>query len=255
MNKLMKKPVKSWNKPINTKDYFIYGIHPSIAALNNKARKVKEIVCTTNIFEKHQSLIELHNFKVVESIKIAEALPEGSVHQGIAVRVEYLPHYSIEDVNEDNPNIKVAILDQISDPHNIGAILRSAAAFNIEALILTDDNSPIENAIIAKTSSGALEVVKIIRLTNLAAGIKTLKKKGFWILGLDSNTEQTFTKEITEGKIAIALGAEGKGLRRLTKENCDFLVKISMSEDAESLNVSNAAAIAFYEAYKSTLNI
>jgi 23S rRNA (guanosine2251-2'-O)-methyltransferase len=244
----MKKPLKNWNKPAQSKYFYLYGIHPSIAALNNPNRKIKEIICTNQIFEKYQDLIIKHPYKILEQNKISEILPENSVHQGIALKVEPLPLYSIEDIEDSN--IRVAVLDQISDPHNIGAIIRSAAAFDISAVILTEDNSPTENAIIAKSASGGLEVVKIIRITNLSASIKTLKKKGFWIIGLDSNTDTSFTKDIATGNIAIVLGAEGKGLRRLTKENCDFLVKIDMSDNAESLNVSNAAAIVFHEAYK-----
>jgi 23S rRNA (guanosine2251-2'-O)-methyltransferase len=246
----MKKSNKSWGKTTNSKHYFLYGIHPSIAALNNPRRKIKEVICTQAIFEKYSNLISGHPYKIFEQNKISELLSENSVHQGIALQVEPLPSYNIEDLDENAENLKVAILDQISDPHNIGAIIRSAAAFGIDSIILTEDNSPQENAIIAKSSSGCLEEVKIIRITNLSSAIKTLKKKGFWIVGLDSNTDKQFDSKIAKGRVAIALGAEGKGLRRLTKESCDFLVKINMSDKAESLNVSNAAAIVFYEAFK-----
>jgi 23S rRNA (guanosine2251-2'-O)-methyltransferase len=246
----MKKPTKSWNKQVFSKYYYIYGIHPSIAALKNPKRKVKEIICTTANFEKYRDLIVSHPYKILEPGKIDEFLPEHSVHQGLAIKVEPLPNYNIEDIEDEAPNICLAILDQISDPHNIGAIIRSAAAFGVSAIILTDDNSPPENAIIAKSASGGLELVRVIRITNLSAAIKTLKKKGFWIIGLDSNTDKSFNSDIVTGKVAIALGAEGKGLRRLTKENCDFLAKIDMSNNTESLNVSNAAAIVFYETYK-----
>ena len=141
---------------------------------------------------------------------------------------------------------KVAILDQITDPQNIGAIIRSAAAFGITKLLLPADNTPEENASIAKAASGALETVQIAKVVNLKMAIEILKKKGFWIVGLDAHGNNDLNDLAKFNKVAIIIGSEDKGLRPLTIKSCDLLVKIPISEKVESLNASNAASIIFY---------
>ena len=142
------------------------------------------------------------------------------------------------------------MLDQITDPHNVGAILRSAAAFDVGAVIATDRNAPTESGVMAKAASGALEVVPLITVTNLVQAIEKIKKAGYWIAGMDGNAKQTIAEAKLDRKTALVLGAEGSGLRRLTAEHCDYLVKLPMSGRIESLNVSNAAAVALYELYR-----
>ncbi len=144
----------------------------------------------------------------------------------------------------------VLLLDQVTDPHNVGAILRSAAAFDVGAVIVTDRNAPQESGVMAKAASGALEVVPLIAVTNLVQAIETLKKSGYWIAGLDGAARKAIHEAKLDNKTALVLGAEGAGLRRLTTEHCDFLVKLPISDKMESLNVSNAAAVAMYELYR-----
>jgi 23S rRNA (guanosine2251-2'-O)-methyltransferase len=141
-------------------------------------------------------------------------------------------------------------LDQVSDPHNVGAILRSAAVFGAKALILTDRNAPSESGVLAKSASGALEIVPLIRVTNLAHTIKDLKDIGFWCVGFAETGTTTLDQIDLKGKIALVMGAEGDGMRRLTKDLCDFTVSLPTAASFSALNVSNAAAIALYETFK-----
>ena len=141
----------------------------------------------------------------------------------------------------------IVILDGVTDPHNIGAILRSMAAFDSQALIVTDKNAPSETAAMAKAASGALDIVPLIRITNLARALEQLKQAGFWIVGMEGTAEKSLRELDIPKKIAIVMGSEGEGMRRLTLQSCDFLAKLPISPKMESLNVSNAAAIALYE--------
>lgn len=231
-----------------SKSYYIYGKHPALAALCNPLRKVIEICCTQEIFAKHKDLIESFKYKIMTSQQLNSLLPKEATHQGIALLVLPIALNSLKDVDLSLPDTKIAILDQITDPHNIGAILRSAAAFGIKAIIMTNDNSAEESGVVAKTACGALELVPIIRVVNLKSAIELLKKQGFWIIGLDGNAKEFITSKALKGKVAMVLGAEGAGMRRLTTEACDLLVKIPINETMESLNVSTAASIVFYEA-------
>jgi 23S rRNA (guanosine2251-2'-O)-methyltransferase len=230
------------------KNYYIYGKHPATAALSNSKRKILEIYCTQEIFTLHKNLIGGRKYKIVTNQQIGAMLPKDCTHQGIALLVAPIALNSLSDVDLTDDNTKVAILDQVTDPHNLGAVLRSAAAFGIKAIIMANDNSAEENGIVAKTASAALELVPIIRVVNLKAAIQTLQKQGFWIIGLDGSGKEFISKKLLSGKVAIVLGAEGSGMRRLTTESCDILARIPIMEEMESLNVSTAAAIAFWEA-------
>ena len=234
-------------KYTSNKSYYIYGKHASQAALINPKRMILEIYVTSENFNSIPS--PFHNkCKIIRSNEFAKILNKDSIHQGFAILVNPLQSAILESI-EFHDNSAIAILDQITDPHNLGAILRSALAFGIEAVILPNDNSTEESAIVAKTSCGALEHVPICRVTNISSTINYLKKSNFWIIGLDGEGKEVINKKLFSGKTCIVLGAEGKGIRRLTKENCDVIAQIPMSNSMESLNVSNAASIAFYEAY------
>jgi 23S rRNA (guanosine2251-2'-O)-methyltransferase len=230
------------------KQYYIYGVHPVFAALQNPNRQIIEVLVTAGILEQHQGIIEKHRHRVVTSTMLTSTLKADVTHQGIAALVIPITEGDIYRVDFKDPNTKIAILDQITDVHNIGAIIRSAAAFGIKAIVTTYDNSPEENGAMAKAGCGALEVVPIIRVTNLKSTIELLKKEGFWIAGLDGASKESISQTNLSGKIAIVLGAEGKGMRRLTVEACDMLLSIPINESMESLNVASAAAIVFYEA-------
>lgn len=229
--------------------YYIYGKHPSLMAMKNPRRKIIEVMCTDEFFAHNKNDILKHKYKILETKDLNNITPRESNHQGVIVKTSQLL-FSMDAADFSSNNCKIAILDQVTDPHNAGAIIRSAAAFGINYIIMTKDNSVEENGIVAKTSCGGLEIVPIIRVTNLRTAIEQLKKDGFWVLGMDGNTNKTASTKQLQGKVAVILGSEGKGMRRLTIESCDEIVKIPISSDMESLNVSNAAAIIFYEMYK-----
>ncbi|MDX2112933.1 MAG: 23S rRNA (guanosine(2251)-2'-O)-methyltransferase RlmB [Alphaproteobacteria bacterium] len=225
---------------------YLYGKH---AALANPMRKIKRVMVTKNTAaECARELASVKNISVVDGGKIDHLLPKDAVHQGIALECESLPQPSLQDWLAGSPSSQgMIMLDQVSDPHNVGAILRSAAAFGIGAVVTLERGAAQESGTLAKSASGALEIVPLISVSNLAQAIELLKKDGYWVYGLDGEAKQTIGQVTFDAKTALILGAEGRGLRRLTAERCDMLVKIPMSGQMESLNVSNAAAVAMYE--------
>ena len=241
-------------------DGWLYGDHAVVAALANPARKFRRLVLTKNKFE---ALSEDTKGRIEEQLApefvdkdaITRLLPENAIHQGIALLPAPLPDHAIEDLldNPDKDVQVVAVLDQVTDPQNVGAILRSAAAFNVAAVIMPDRHSPPITGVLAKAASGAVETVPIIRVGNLSRALDQLAERGFWRIGLDGQAEQELSQAVaTLKKVAIVLGAEGKGLRQLTTQKCDLLAKLPISPKVESLNVSNAAAITFYELARPT---
>jgi 23S rRNA (guanosine2251-2'-O)-methyltransferase len=186
-----------------------------------------------------------------------ELLGPGAVHQGLALRAGPLPELTADDLvarSTDQDDAVVLVLDQVTDPHNVGAILRSAAAFGALAVMVQDRHSPEQTGVLAKSASGTLEKVPLVRVPNLVRALETLKKGGFWIAGLAADGPTTIAGAKLSGKIALCLGSEGEGLRRLTREACDHLLRLPMVPGAvESLNVSNAAAVALYAARQSSL--
>lgn len=243
-----KRPEKSSDsRPVSRSggSYFLYGRHPVEAALLNPKRKLKRLFATKNAASTLPALPADLQAQVVTGEELAAMLPEGSVHQGIALEVLPLGDGNLDDIAwRERP---IVILDQVTDPHNIGAILRSAAAFDAAGVIVMKHNAPDETGVLAKSASGALEVVPYVRVPNLVQTMEYLKKKGYWCAGLDGTATQTLAEAKLTAKTVLVMGAEGAGLRRLTSENCDLLVKLPISEKMESLNVSNAAAIALYE--------
>lgn len=229
---------------------FLYGIHPCQAALNNTNRQIFEII--TASADGLQKLLNgqplKHKHRVVNREWFAQKFGDNAVHQGVCLQLAPLPTFTVEDLDE-NLDQTVIILDQVEDPHNVGAILRSAAAFNATALIMTERHAPEETAVLAKSASGALEYVPIIRETNLAQLLRTLKDKGFWIYGFAESGSTLLHKCDLKGKVALVMGAEGKGMRRLTQELCDVLIRLETSSNFSTLNVSNAAAIALHRAF------
>lgn len=236
---------------------WIVGIHAVSAAIENPDRVIHRLLATPDAARSvENALFRARLDRTVPQIQqvgrsdIDRLVSPGTVHQGIAAQVAPLPTLDIIDVidkADGMDNAQIVILDQVTDPHNVGAVLRSAAAFGALAVIVTDRHAPDETSALAKAASGALERVPLIRVTNLARALDDLKKGGFWICGLAADAPQTLAAAQLTGKVALALGAEGEGLRRLTRESCDYMIKLPMTGAIESLNVSNAAAIALYE--------
>ncbi|EME69606.1 rRNA methylase [Paramagnetospirillum caucaseum] len=227
---------------------WLYGIHAVNAALANPERRARRLVATA---EAAKSLPPARlPVEAMERAEIDRLLAPGSVHQGVALLVEPLPATTMEDVIRSAgmaPSALVLVLDQVTDPHNVGAILRSAAAFGALAVIAPDRHAPDETGTLAKSASGALERMPLVRVTNVVRALEDLKKGGFWTAGLAADAPRTLAEAGLSGKVALVLGAEGEGMRRLTREHCDHLVRLPMCGEMESLNVSNAAAVALYE--------
>ncbi|CDK97236.1 23S rRNA (guanosine-2'-O-)-methyltransferase RlmB [Magnetospirillum gryphiswaldense MSR-1 v2] len=252
-------PAKGGERPakLPSNQLWLYGAHAVLAALANKERKIRRIVLTAEALRSHAASIQraralrpLPGEETTERQELDRLLPPGAVHQGIAVLAEHLDSPGIEDIGrlaQNRDHAVVMVLDQVTDPHNVGAILRSAAAFGALAVVVTDRHSPEETGTLAKSASGALEVMPLVRVTNMVRALEQLKEAGFWTAGLAGEATQTLAQAKLSGKIALVMGAEGEGLRRLTREHCDHLVKLPMSDLVESLNVSNAAAISLYE--------
>lgn len=174
---------------------------------------------------------------------------QGAVHQGVLLDVSYLPEMGVQDLivlSETREKTVIVMLDQVTDPHNVGAIIRSACAFGINGIVMQRRNSPEVSSVLAKTACGAAEHVPVCYETNLARSIEALKDAGFVVVGLDEHTEATISEIEPADKVLLILGAEGPGMRRLTREKCDYLAKLPVSGEIKSLNVSNAAAVAFY---------
>lgn len=182
--------------------------------------------------------------------RLEQILPRGAVHQGVALMCEPLAELDLDDVIEAQApgRRRIAVLDQITDPQNEGAILRSAAAFNFTAVVVQSRHSPPESGVLAKAASGALDRIPRITVVNIARAIEDMGRHGIWRVALDADGQEDIRAAVGSGDVALVLGAEGSGLRRLVRERCDTVASIPMGGTIESLNVSNAAAIAFYEA-------
>jgi 23S rRNA (guanosine2251-2'-O)-methyltransferase len=220
----------------------IFGWHSALAALRNPQRGIERVLATRNAVARLAELDIPDLPHPVEAREIDRVTGPGAVHQGIAVLAEPLPEREIEDLAAAK---LVVVLDQVTDPHNVGAIVRSAAAFNADAVILTERHGPADSGVLAKAASGGLEHVALIRAKNLARALDQLGEMGFLRLGLDSAYDEPLLGAPAE-KLALVLGAEGKGLRRLTREKCDRLVRLDIPGTIVSLNVSNAATLALY---------
>lgn len=227
---------------------WLYGYHAVAAALQNPRRKIYRLLLSKETArELPRNLIpESVEYEPADRADFEQILPKGAVHQGIAAYVSPLPDMYETDLVSKNTSV-VVILDQVTDPHNVGAVLRSAAAFDADAVIVTQRNAPEATGALAKSASGALELVPLIFVSNLARTMQTLKDNGYWCVGMDGAAEKTLRDAALPRKVALVMGSEGYGLRRLTAQNCDFMVKLPISRRVESLNVSNAAAIALYD--------
>jgi 23S rRNA (guanosine2251-2'-O)-methyltransferase len=230
-----------------TGEVWLWGLHPVAAALKNPARMRHAIYATPNAAAKLG--LEAAAYVEREPRDLDRLLPPGAVHQGVALKAEFLDAIDLADITEIESGI-VAILDQVTDPHNVGAIFRSAAAFGVKAVIQQTRKSPPLNGVVAKASAGAIEMVAEVRVVNISRAIEAFQAAGWHVVGLADESDLSLGEAIAraDGKLVIVLGAEGDGLRHGVSGACDSLARIAMPGQMESLNVSNAAAIAFYEA-------
>lgn len=240
---------------------WLFGTHAVLAAIENPARTCVRLLTTPDskaeaeaaLYRAGKAGLNRPGATVVDRGALNRCLPAGAVHQGLALEVEPLADAFMEDICHTLKNISPALvvaIDQGTDPRNIGAVMRSAAAFGASAVIVQDRHTPHATGHMAKAASGALETVPLVRVTNLGRALEQLKGAGFWCVGLDNGADDDTTQLDWPARTALVLGSEGAGMRRLIRENCDFLVRIPMTGRMDSLNLSNAAAIALYEAYR-----
>src|SRR3954453_18567592 len=224
----------------------LWGKHAVAAALDNPARKVLRAWAT-------REAAALMNFPKDVAVTFADVadlgrlVPHDAPHQGVVVEVEALDEAWLDNVLNNAPERAVLlVLDQVTDPHNVGAILRSAAAFGAIGIVTQDRHSPPESGVVAKAASGALERVPWARVVNLARALEEIAEAGFWRIGLAGDAEVEIKDALGPQRVALVLGAEGAGLRPNTREHCDALARLPITNAVESLNVSNAAAVALY---------
>jgi 23S rRNA (guanosine2251-2'-O)-methyltransferase len=229
----------------------LYGWHTVTAALTNPKRRIRKLYATENAIRRlgKDGIVPPKNAEVVRADALAARLTPDAVHQGLLAEADPLPSPGIEDLPAD---CIVLVFDQITDPHNVGAILRTAAAFAVAAVVTTARHSPEATGVLAKSASGALELVPIAIVQNLARALAELKERGFLVVGLDGDAPDDLAAVELRRPLALVLGAEGKGLRQLTGATCDRLARLALPGAIKSLNVSNAAALALYIADRAT---
>lgn len=235
-------------RPLPAGHVHLYGLHTVRAALDNPDRRVLRMVTTRNALAR----LGLENtdalpfpVEIASPQEIGREVGSEAIHQGIVVEAEALPVRGLGSLKESSI---LLVLDQVTDPHNVGAIMRSAVAFGAGAVITTMRHSPQESGVLAKSASGALELIPYIQVTNLAEAIAELRGLGFQTVGLDSEGPEPLEKTLTGRRVALVVGSEGKGLRQKTRATVDNLARLDMPGRIKSLNVSNAAAIALYAA-------
>jgi 23S rRNA (guanosine2251-2'-O)-methyltransferase len=223
----------------------LYGWHTVKAALDNPARRIRRLYATENAARRlaADGVAPPMAPEVVRPDAIARRLGPDAVHNGLLAEADPLPSPALEDIA---PAGIVLVLDQITDPHNVGAILRTAAGFNVAAVVTTARHSPEATGVLAKAASGALEYVPIVTVQNLARALETLRERGYTLVGLDSTGEIDLADAALHAPLALVLGAEGKGLRQLTRATCDQVARLDLPGRIKSLNVSNATALALY---------
>lgn len=225
----------------------LYGWHTVQAALTNPARHIRKLWVTENAARRlaeHGTALP-RNHEMVRPDDIARRLGPEAVHNGLLAEADPLEGPDLATIAPDGI---VLVLDQITDPHNVGAILRSAAAFGVKALVTTARHSPEATGVLAKSASGALDVVPMVTVQNLARGLAALKERGFLLVGLDSDGDCDLSQASIRAPLALVLGAEGKGLRQLTRQTCDVVARLDLPGAIKSLNVSNAAVLSLYVA-------
>ncbi len=225
----------------------LWGRHAVEAALLNPARQHRKLWAT------HEGIESLSGdlppdfpLEYAGPEDLARLVARDAPHQGLVLECEPLEDLHLSEVLDSDDNRPILVLDQVTDPHNVGAILRSAAAFDAAAIVTQDRHAPLEGGVLAKSASGALEKVPWVRVVNLSRALEEIAEAGYWRIGLTGEASETLGEALPAGPVALVLGAEGEGMRANVESHCDALAKLPISEAMESLNVSNAAAIALY---------
>ena len=223
----------------------LYGWHTVAAALANPQRHIRKLLLTENAARRlaEENIALPLTPEIVRPALIDQRLGPDAVHQGLLAEADPLPSPDIDTLPQEGI---VLVLDQITDPHNVGAILRSAAAFAVKAIVTTARHSPEATGVLAKSASGALELVPLVTVQNLARALTEMNDQGFLTVGLDSQGSENLGSVALRQPLALVLGAEGKGLRQLTRETCGVVARLDMPGEIKSLNVSNAAVLALY---------
>jgi 23S rRNA (guanosine2251-2'-O)-methyltransferase len=225
----------------------LWGRHAVEAALKNPERRHRKLWATREGIDSLDGELPA-NFPVeyAQGADLARLVARDAPHQGLVLDCEPLPELWLDELLDGDPARPLVILDQVTDPHNVGAILRSAAAFDACAIVTQDRHAPPESGTLAKSASGALEIVPWVRVVNLARALEDIAEAGYWRIGLAGEAEVTLAEALPAGPVALVFGAEGEGMRPNIAAHCDALARLPISEAIESLNVSNAAAIALY---------
>ena len=233
--------------------FFIVGQHAVIEALKNPNRKVLRVFLTEeskkNIHRKSPKKNLLEDVKVYYKTKKEldkYTTKENLLHQGCVAEVEHLDKPVLKEFIKGKSNLTLACLDEVTDPRNIGSLIRSAASFNIDGIIVKDRHFPDESKLMYKAASGSMEHINIFEVSNINSTLKNLREKNFWVYGFDSEGEKSFTEVEWKGNNVLLFGSEGFGMREHTSKYTDFLVRIDISPKIESLNISNSAAIVFH---------
>ena len=238
---------------MNKSSFFIVGKHAVIEALKNPKRKVLRVFLTEeskkNIHRENQRKNLLQDIKIHYKTKKEldnYTTREQLMHQGYVAEIEHLEKLALKDFIKNKNNLTFACLDEVTDPRNIGSLIRSAASFNIHGLIVKERQFPNESKLMYKSASGCIEHVNIFEVSNINSTLKNLRENNFWIYGFDSNGKKKFTEIKWKGNNVLLFGSEGFGMHKHTKKYADFLVRIDINKNIESLNISNSAAIVFH---------
>ncbi len=242
---------------MNKRSFFIIGKHAVIGALKNTNRRVLRVFLT----EESKKNIHRENSKkdLLKSVKIYFKTKkeldkyvgnEELLHQGYVAEVEHLDELVLKEFIKNKNNLTLACLNEVTDPRNIGSVIRSAASFNIDGIIVKDRHFPDESKLMYKSASGSMEEVNIFKVANINTTLKSLREKNFWVYGFDSKSKKDFTEIEWKGNNILLFGSEGFGIKKHTEKYIDFAVKIEINQKIESLNISNSAAIAFHNIMK-----
>ncbi len=229
---------------------WLYGLHAVKAALANPRRKLGRAILTPRAAEiLGEKLLQRVRVEILEPGAFDRMLPAGAVHQGAALEASTLKSHDLDEVLALHHSGRrvILVLDQLSDPHNVGAILRTACAFGVTAVIVQDRHGPPQSGALAKAASGALDLIPYIEVVNISRALDQLAERGFWRIALAGDGTSSLAEAVPVGDVALVLGSEGDGIRRLVREHCETSAFIPIDRTVESLNVSNAAAIALYE--------